>query len=1394
MSDADINPCPSHDVNVTVTGRGTPQPDNTSNDLLLRADNHTGCRRLRHIIDEPDLVHTHTLISNPVDNVNYACHVHNSTGTQQTLRSSGITYNVCKANTHRGKSLFDRGANGVICGDDVRVISLSDRTLNVTGIDDHEMCNLRIGSFGGVIPTQMGNVIAILNQSAYHPAGKSIISCIQVEDNGVKVDDTSIAHGGGQRVVTPEGYIIPLDSHCGLMHVPIRPFTDTEWETMPHVILTRDIPWDPSRYDRVLSDDRKWISQQAAEITTHAGFDAHGDYTDGEIYTTLAIQTARMQPAILSQTRQDVRLAADLNNLEGHVYDIDMNPPDYEAERVFFLNAPTEVVRHTRRATTQYYRNVASPGRIIDYRRTTYPAANTPRRNEQVATDTVFCDVTAWGGGATCAQVFVGRKSRFIQVYGMASDAQFVNTLNDVIRTSGAMDMLTNDRAQAEVSKRVKDVLRSYVIKDWQSEPHQQQQNYAERIYQDVKKNTNWVLNWSGAPAETWLWAFEYVAYIMNRTARQSLNWRTPYEALYGQTPDVSIMLTFVFWELCYIRNYQAGSKNFPSESNEIPVRVVGFSESVGHSITYKVYNEETGALLYRSHLRKINRGADINSRVSPTPPDDPGPPPDSSPNDPDIDPIVRSCFDSRPSSFGFDPTPLIGRHYLTTEESGERLKGEIVDYVGNFEDELEGNKIRRRFKVKVGDKVFEDMIGYQDMCDFVESACANDNGTFNMQRIIGHRTKGRIIQVLVQWESGECTYEPLSNIYSGSKQIVVEYAEANGLLDKWSTKTRDLNKDARQQGKIMRLRTNVLRIRCNRAQIKYQYGHQVPRNQAEALRLDRMHDNNLWFESIRKEIGQLLEYEAFIDYGHRSTTLPPEGYKLIPLTLVFAVKHDERYKSRLVAGGHLTDTPVESVYSGVVSLRGVRLVIFLAELNGLKVWQTDVGNAYLEAKTTEKVYAIAGPEFGEKEGHILVVNKALYGLKTSGKRWHERFADVLREMGFIPCKAEPDIWLRDRGTHYEYIAVYCDDLTIASTDPESITYELEHKYKFKLKGTGELNFLLGCDYFRDEDGTLCMGPKKYILKMKETYARLFGCNPREYQSPLEPNDNPELDTSELLQDDDIKLFQSLIGQAQWVIQVGRFDINVHVMSLSSFRMAPRQGHLDRIKRIYGYCWKFKDAAIRIRTGMPDFSDLEYAKVDWSKTPYAGAKEETPGNIPPPRGKAVKLWAYHDANLCHNKLNGKAVTAVLHFINQTPFDWFSKLQSVVNTATYGAEATAGRTAIEQMKSNKLTLQYMGVRIIGPSVLFGDNKTVVNASSVPEARLHKRHLMLSYHYVRETLATGEYVCAFVNGKNNPSDILSKHWAHNDVWPLLRAMLFWRGDTVDILKQCDASEYT
>jgi hypothetical protein len=64
---------------------------------------------------------------------------------------------------------------------------------------------------------------------------------------------------------------------------------------------------------------------------------------------------------------------------------------------------------------------------------------------------------------------------------------------------------------------------------------------------------------------------------------------------------------------------------------------------------------------------------------------------------------------------------------------------------------------------------------------------------------------------------------------------------------------------------------------------------------------------------------------------------------------------------------------------------------------------------------TKEKVYIIAGPEFGPLEGHTLLINKAIYGLKSSGLRWSERFSDVLIDMGFFLSKAETDIWMCEK-------------------------------------------------------------------------------------------------------------------------------------------------------------------------------------------------------------------------------------------------------------------------------------------------------------------------------------------------------------------------------------------
>ena len=102
------------------------------------------------------------------------------------------------------------------------------------------------------------------------------------------------------------------------------------------------------------------------------------------------------------------------------------------------------------------------------------------------------------------------------------------------------------------------------------------------------------------------------------------------------------------------------------------------------------------------------------------------------------------------------------------------------------------------------------------------------------------------------------------------------------------------------------------------------------------------------------------------------------------------------------------TKEPMESVHSGVVSLRGLRLVMFLAELNKLLLWGGDVVNACIEALTREKLYIIAGPEFGELQGHILSIYKVLYGTRTGGTCWHDKLFDTLKHMGFAAIKGRP--------------------------------------------------------------------------------------------------------------------------------------------------------------------------------------------------------------------------------------------------------------------------------------------------------------------------------------------------------------------------------------------------
>jgi hypothetical protein len=143
----------------------------------------------------------------------------------------------------------------------------------------------------------------------------------------------------------------------------------------------------------------------------------------------------------------------------------------------------------------------------------------------------------------------------------------------------------------------------------------------------------------------------------------------------------------------------------------------------------------------------------------------------------------------------------------------------------------------------------------------------------------------------------------------------------------------------------------------------------------------------------------------------------------------------------------------------------------------------------------------------------------------------------------------------------WEYVCVCVDDLAIATKNPQQlIDSKLKappesRGYGYQIKGNCPLTFHLGCDYTRDKVGTLYSQPKKYITKMVESYERFFNEKPKFTSSPLEKGERPELDDSPILDATGKSIYLSVIGQLQWLIYLGQFD--VAVAGLSTFRAQP---------------------------------------------------------------------------------------------------------------------------------------------------------------------------------------------------------------------------------------------
>ena len=511
----------------------------------------------------------------------------------------------------------------------------------------------------------------------------------------------------------------------------------------------------------------------------------------------------------------------------------------------------------------------------------------------------------------------------------------------------------------------------------------------------------------------------------------------------------------------------------------------------------------------------------------------------------------------------------------------------------------------------------------------------------------------------------------------------------------------------------------------------------------------------------------------AFELFEGTEAELPP-GYQLIDCHMVFDIKIGKgfRRKARMVAGGHKTVTPAALTYSSVVSRDSVRIAFTIAALNDLQVRTCDIQNACLTAPCREKIAIVAGPEFGSEAGQIMLVVRALYGLKSSGAAFRAFLAETLYDLGMAPSRADPDVWMRpaikaDGFKCYECALCHVDDVLCVSDNPMQLMGRIQKNFKLKNDAIIEPDRYLGATITQmknaENQNVWAMSSDEHCrTAVDNVESALAGKGlrlPSKCIKPLMANHRPELDDTAELKADGIQWYQELIGMLRWAVEIGRVDINLEVSMMSSHLALPRQGHLEAALHVFGFLKSHKKLRLAFDPIRPQINPNRFKVYDWQDF-YRGAKEAIPHDKPEERGLSVQVSMFVDADLAGDKRNRRSQTGILTFVNRAPIHWFSKRQPTVETSTFGAEFCAMKVGVEMVEALRHKLRMFGVPIDGSASVFCDNEAVHQNAVVPESTLKKKHHSIAYHRCREAVAAGTIRVAKEGTKTNLADLFTK----------------------------------
>jgi len=502
------------------------------------------------------------------------------------------------------------------------------------------------------------------------------------------------------------------------------------------------------------------------------------------------------------------------------------------------------------------------------------------------------------------------------------------------------------------------------------------------------------------------------------------------------------------------------------------------------------------------------------------------------------------------------------------------------------------------------------------------------------------------------------------------------------------------------------------------------------------------------WQEAIKNEIKAHLKNDTWtiIDKKKDSNVI---GYKMILKNKYNAKGEIERKKARLVARGfsQIPGLEYKETYSPVAKLSSIRFLIGVSVEENLKINQMDITTAFLHGEIEEDIY-MEKPKLLEKYLYNIVLeegdggdkvilqkaqkmladlrtsknekvcklNKALYGLKQSSRQWFTKLDNKLKQLGFTPSSADPCIYISSTKEDRTIIAIYVDDILVASNNEVRIE-ELKKSLSkdFELKDLGQLNYCLGIDFTHGND-SIFASQRRYIDEVLDKFGM---SNCKSVSTPME--NGLKLSKSEIK--DETLPYQKLIGSLLYLSTTSRPDISFAVSYLSQFNNCYQKEHWNAAKRVLRYLQGTKDLGLLFK-----------------KT-----------------GKYIKGSA--DADWAGCTIDRRSYSGYCFIYAGTVISWEAKKQKTVSLSTAEAEYTAISEATKEALHLKKLANDMGINHDFIQ-LYNDNQAAQNLCLNPIVSSKSKHIDIKIHFIREVCDRGDIKIMYKPTTEMEADILTK----------------------------------